>query len=534
MNQTICLVAICKNERHCIKETLDSVVKHIDCYCISDTGSTDGTQEFVRSYFKERNIPGEVIENIPWKNFGYNRTEVMKRAKGKANYLFVMDADDLFIGDTPFPELKCDSYRVEIISGNNHYYRRQLFANDLDWHYVGVLHEFPECAQEKTVGILEGYSIISRRLGSRNKDPKKMEKDIQTFLDGIKDEPHNSRYHFYTGQSYRDAGQLDKAIEYYKKRSQMGGYPEEIYYSLYQIAECLVRLSSPFEDILTACIKAYDYRPTHIESLYTLTRYCRETKRYELGYFIGKLAANTSYPKDDTLFIDKSIYDYKLFEEIGVCASWIGKPKIEWYNKALTCKDIPESDRMRIQECIDRAKGNRLEGDSLVTNAEKPIIREYAKGKKCLVEVGVAFGGTSQIIREVMDPTAKYYLVDPFLSTKVPGQNLTADFERAKNNVNSVKNGEVIWLRQTSVDAAKQFQDRPDFIFIDGLHDFNSVLVDWSVWHNYVLPGGYILFHDVSTGWPGVKAAFEIIRNTTGWEYLGVKESIGIMRRLPT
>jgi predicted O-methyltransferase YrrM len=170
----------------------------------------------------------------------------------------------------------------------------------------------------------------------------------------------------------------------------------------------------------------------------------------------------------------------------------------------------------------------------LITNAEKPIIREYAKGKKCLVEVGVAFGGTSQIIREVMDPTAKYYLVDPFLSTKVPGQNLTADFERAQRNVNSVKNGEVIWRRMTSVEAAQLFQNNPDFIFIDGLHDFNSVLVDWSVWHNYVLPGGYILFHDVSTGWPGVKAAFEIIRNTTGWECLGVKESIGIMRRLPT
>ena len=70
---TLCLTMIVKNEMGVLKRAFDSVVDYLDYWCIHDTGSTDGTQEFIKTYFKEKGIPGELFET-PWKNFGYNRT----------------------------------------------------------------------------------------------------------------------------------------------------------------------------------------------------------------------------------------------------------------------------------------------------------------------------------------------------------------------------------------------------------------------------------------------------------------------------
>ena len=39
------------------------------------------------------------------------------------------------------------------------------------------------------------------------------------------------RYAFYTAQSYRDADMPEKAIEWYAKRANLGGWYEEVYYS---------------------------------------------------------------------------------------------------------------------------------------------------------------------------------------------------------------------------------------------------------------------------------------------------------------
>ena len=43
----ICLNMIVKDEAHIIEETLNSIKDYICFWVISDTGSTDGTQEFI-------------------------------------------------------------------------------------------------------------------------------------------------------------------------------------------------------------------------------------------------------------------------------------------------------------------------------------------------------------------------------------------------------------------------------------------------------------------------------------------------------
>ena len=80
MPVTICLNMIVKNESKIITRLFDTILPIIDTYCICDTGSTDNTREIIEHYFKEKKIPGKVIQE-PFKDFGHNRTVALKAAK---------------------------------------------------------------------------------------------------------------------------------------------------------------------------------------------------------------------------------------------------------------------------------------------------------------------------------------------------------------------------------------------------------------------------------------------------------------------
>ena len=73
----LCLNMIVKNEGEIITRLLDSVSSIIDCYCICDTGSTDGTHKIIKKYFDKRNIPGKILHE-PFQNFEHNRNVALK------------------------------------------------------------------------------------------------------------------------------------------------------------------------------------------------------------------------------------------------------------------------------------------------------------------------------------------------------------------------------------------------------------------------------------------------------------------------
>lgn len=128
-----------KNEGHCIADALNSVKHLIDYWVISDTGSTDNTKDVIRETLA--GIPGDLVD-IPFKNYGYNRTEVFKLANDKADFMLVLDADDVLHAK----ELKlgdADSYEIEIRIGSYRYNQLRLFNCKRVWTYRGAVHEHP-------------------------------------------------------------------------------------------------------------------------------------------------------------------------------------------------------------------------------------------------------------------------------------------------------------------------------------------------------------------------------------------------------
>ena len=107
----ISVVIPAKNRAGSLPRCLDSVLAHIGHWIVVDTGSSDGTQSIVREHM--RDVPGELFER-PWRDFGWNRSEALRLARGKADYVLVMDADHvLHVPPTfSFDVLNADGYLV--------------------------------------------------------------------------------------------------------------------------------------------------------------------------------------------------------------------------------------------------------------------------------------------------------------------------------------------------------------------------------------------------------------------------------------
>ena len=173
-HNTICLAMIVKNESKVIERCFDSVLPLLDYWVVCDTGSTDGTQDIIRNYFKKHNIPGELYE-YEWKNFAHNRTLSMQKAKGKADYIITLDADEVFKYDDNFvlPALIHDQYFIVTKNAYIEYVRMQLVSDKFDWYYMGVLHEYIEAKGPQTTGKIVGMYNYPSPDGARSSDPNK-------------------------------------------------------------------------------------------------------------------------------------------------------------------------------------------------------------------------------------------------------------------------------------------------------------------------------------------------------------------------
>ena len=324
VGQTICLCMIVKNEAPVIWRCLKSVRGIIDHWVIVDTGSTDGTQQIIRDFMAD--IPGTLYER-EWRDFAHNRSEALALARPHANYSFIIDADDacLLTDEFQMPVLQHDSYTVDIDDPPLRYQRNQLVNNRLAWEYRGVLHEFLACDAPHTTGFLP---LLMRRNhdGARRRDSRTYTRDADILAKALKTEtdPHlRARYTFYLAQSYRDAEQPLDAIRHYLERATMGGWEEEIYVSLYQVAKLKEQLGHPDDEVIAAYEAAAAVSDTRVEALHGASRLCRLRERYSQGYEIAKRGLGRTEP-GEALFSEPWIYHTGLLDEFAVNASWIG------------------------------------------------------------------------------------------------------------------------------------------------------------------------------------------------------------------
>jgi len=344
--QTICLNMIVKDEAHIIAKTLQNILDNIPItyWVVSDTGSTDNTKDIIKTFFNDKNIPGEIFDD-KWQDFGHNRTLALEHAYNKTDYLLIFDADDSFHGEFVLPEkLDKDTYHLKFgdCGGVFVYNRPLLINNRKKFSFNGVLHEFLVSPPNVTSSIIKGnYFISSGKNGARNNDPYKYKKDatiLSAAYEKEKDESLKDRYAFYCAQSYKDANNKEKAIEWYKRTLTRNNWVQEKYYASLTIGH-LYKALGDTEKALHYWIKSSQYDMHRIEGIVLA---CQEYLKQGVHYMVMILYENfKNYKKtignmSSKLFLDKSKYNYGLEIHASVAAAYSHKPQLGY----TICRDI--------------------------------------------------------------------------------------------------------------------------------------------------------------------------------------------------
>lgn len=329
---TICLNMIVKNESKVIKRLLESVLPIIDCYCICDTGSTDNTIEIITDFFSKNSISGKIIEE-PFQNFEFNRNVALNACLGMSDFIILLDAD-MILRITNFDKnkLKLGDFCYILQGNENFYYQNtRIVKNNGLFSYSGVTHEYINIPDGAVIMKISKKELFILDIGDGGSKGNKYERDINLLLNGIEQakdkpgKPNFERYHFYLANSYHDSGQFEKAIEYYRKRIEIGGWDQELFYSYYRIGLCY-KCMNKMENAIYEWMNAYTKSPIRIENLYEIVNHYRFKGENQLANIYYQIAVNIlkqKLDKENYLFLHNEIYTFKLYYEYSIIAYYL-------------------------------------------------------------------------------------------------------------------------------------------------------------------------------------------------------------------
>lgn len=303
---------IVKDEAKVIQRCLESAKPYISHWVICDTGSSDETIEIISRTLS--GIPGALYKDT-WKDFGHNRSLAVKRAKGTADYLLLLDAD-MTVEMTGGPT-DADAYLVPY-TGSLSYSQKLLVSGNLDWRYEGSTHEYittdAPCTQDHA-----DFIKVTHHADGASRDGK-YQRDLDLLLKDWEKEKL-PRTAFYIAQSYLGLDKFRDAAHWYEYRVSMRGWDEEVFYSQYKVGQCLK--DSAWPQAADAFIKAWEKRPTRAEPLYELAKGYRQRGLYQAAYAFASIGCKIQKP-NDVLFVHSEVYEWGCMFEYAIAAYYVG------------------------------------------------------------------------------------------------------------------------------------------------------------------------------------------------------------------
>jgi glycosyltransferase involved in cell wall biosynthesis len=348
------LNTIVKNESHCIIGMLEAAAKITDAIVIADTGSTDGTQDLIRKFGADNNIPTYVFER-PFDDFEKSRNFGMEMARDVVKELnwnpsdcwtWWCDADEKVVVDSKFKkdQFNKDLYMMNTYIGQMKYTRNTFARVSKPFRWYGVCHEFIVCDDKNiTSGLAENVYVDVKMIGAswQGNISQKYLSHAHILEKYISEDRKDPRWIFYTAQSYHDSAsmkdnreeneeRLRRSLKYYRERvSRPDGYHEEVYYSQYRIGTIMRILEEPWNLTHQECLKAYSMDPLRGESIKTIIDYYLQMGEWHNAYLYTKFAKVNFHGKNPyptrLLFVDESLYFWKFLEAHAAASFYCGK-----------------------------------------------------------------------------------------------------------------------------------------------------------------------------------------------------------------
>ena len=336
---SLCLSMIVKNEAHVIQRCLRSVRPYIDSYSISDTGSTDDTMEIIREELA--GLPGVLVSDA-WQDYSTNRNLALDRCVG--DHILSIDADDVIVASHPplVLPLEFDGFAIRLHFPDYFYWQLKIIRNDPRWRWVGKLHEVMTFDGKPNVVRINDVSMnILGAEGSQNEIGK-----YERYLAILEHEPATARNLFYHGQTLAILGRYLEAADKYLECAAKSKWDEEVYVALWQVGYLLRLSGRPIEEVLSALLRAHNYRPQRLEALVELCEQLRLHGKYQESYDLSLITPALS---GDTLFVHPHTV-WRILEEHGLAALCLGKnDEAREYFLRVAEYDLPEAARARVE-----------------------------------------------------------------------------------------------------------------------------------------------------------------------------------------
>ena len=360
--RTLGLSMIVKNEVAVLPRLLASVAPLLDYWVVVDTGSTDGTQALVEAFFKERGIPGELLSFEWTEDFSAARNHALLAVETKADYGFWIDADEELILPEGFDKQRMlegglDSYSLTTEYGGLSYARRNLWRTGRHFCWQGPVHELLSSPVEGPPGVVEGVKVVVRCEGSSWASGQAKYATHARILAKHCERDPGPRWVFYTAQSYRDAGDASRALEWYARRAGMfGGFAEEQYLAALAVAQLSDALGKDKATCIARYLDAHALDPTRGEALKHLTQMFIRHADWHSAYIFSSQGVryykNSPYP-NRVLFLDAAYYDFEALEIHSLACFYSGHQeegcRAYWRMRAqLDLATVPEHVRNRI------------------------------------------------------------------------------------------------------------------------------------------------------------------------------------------
>jgi predicted O-methyltransferase YrrM len=153
-------------------------------------------------------------------------------------------------------------------------------------------------------------------------------------------------------------------------------------------------------------------------------------------------------------------------------------------------------------------------------------------GSACQKNRGILYSIDHHIGSEEQQPGEEYF--DPELYDQRTGGINTLPFFRESLKKTRLEDT-VVPIVSTSLVAGKMWQTPLSMVFIDGGHSFEAAWNDFLTWSPHLLPGGYLVIHDIfldpEKGGQAPRMVYEKAIATQVYTTLEMTKTLGVLRR---
>jgi len=334
------LVLMVKDERDVIEATLKTYCHKDVAIFVFDTGSTDGTQEKAREFFRENNVEYATLVEEPFIDFATSRNRGLDLAEAafpNVPFLIMPDAE-WYLNDIQslvdfchdhLNDTSTNSYLIRILTDALDFYTARLIRNHCNIRFVGVVHEVINNMTTTKIPETIYVKYAPSQVGNE-KSARRWLRDRDLLLKSYYDNPYDPRTVFYLAQTYACLGDWKNACKYYQIRIQMPGWYEENFMAFYKLGEAFenrTKTEGPdmWHSALQYYLQAYAYRPQRAEPLIRIADYYLRKDCMPLCYLFAQRAAQIPYPSEDVLFVEKFMYDFTRYDILGRCSWYVNE-----------------------------------------------------------------------------------------------------------------------------------------------------------------------------------------------------------------